>query len=288
MVGDVMIMDSTLLKLECELLKSGTFQPEIFSALETNPAFQTYLEHEKMLHRDTTVESVRGAFMSYLCGNEDISGLKLGECKAQTAHLLDLACQIQTQEERYIKMVRSRLSAYTACGLSDDTVLYLYAFGNDGGFCLHEGELFINILRAQERWFDILCHELYHSRELSEAAVEKRIRYITMTNETDPQGDSFLAELVEEGVATVVEYNGRYQFPMEEIRETLTGLLSWPTLTEEGKQALRKRCATGALRYQTAGAIAMKVYAEHGFEGLETWSGDADLNLFRRALETLI
>lgn len=283
-----MVIDSTLLKLECELLKTRTFQPKLFTALETNPAFQTYLEHEKMLQRDTTEESVRAALVSFLDSHQDHSNLKLDACKDQTEQLLALACQIQTEQERFIGMVRSRLAAYTAREISDDTVIYLYALGNDGGFCLHEGELFLNILRAQDRWFDVLCHELYHSRELSETAIEKRIRYISMTDDTDPQGDSFLAELVEEGVATVVEYDGQYQFPMAEIRDTLTLLHRWEALTAEEKQGLRKRCATGKLRYQTAGAIAMKVYAEYGFEGLETWSADADLHLFRKALEALI
>lgn len=282
-----MVIDISLLKIQCKLLCGNSYSPDLFEEMTSHPAFKTFLYHEEMLDRNTTVESVRSAFQNVINGHRDVTHLKLDACKDRAAELVEFAEEMKREQNPYVSTVMNRLSSFTACPVPADTVVYLYALGNDGGFCLHDGELFINLLRARQDWINILCHELYHSRELSDRTIEKRIRYISLTEETDSAGDAFLSELVEEGIATLIQYEGNYVFPPEEVTQALTQLNRWPSLSQEERTNLRQKCATGKLRYQAAYSLAKAVYDTDGIPGLESWSRDADLAAFKNALQSL-
>lgn len=283
-----MLINTDLLKLQCELLLSNEFDEKLFNSLVELSPFKTYLIHEEMLKRDTSIDSIRNEFKNMIKSPGFISILRMNECKSKAKELLEFSNYLIGNKEDYINAIKDRISRYTSCSIPDDTIIYLFALGNDGGFCLQGGELFINILRSKDDLSNILSHELYHGRDIeTEETFNLRMKYNSLTVENDTEGDFLLSQFAEEGIATIIQYDGEYDVSFEEVKEHLLKITQWKFLSIEERKELLSKYMSGEMRYKIAYTLANEVYKNGGIEKLEQWSRNALLTDFHEALNRL-
>lgn len=280
-----MIINVEFLELQCRLLGKAFFSEELFVAMMDHPVMMAFLEHEEMLDRGTTGESIRIACQSTIVNGAEESTLMLCKARDVAEQLLDTANTIQQNRQQYQQQAMERIRRFTDSELDSNTVVFLYAMGRDGGFSPREGELYINLLTNQDDWLDVLCHELYHARILNTECIEKRLGYLNLTVETDVCGDMLLSELAEEGIATLIQYHGNLTTDFAAIQDYLNQLKKWGTLTVEERQRLYHALSAGPQRYAFAGYLAEKVLDAYGRSGLEEWSCCGSLRTFHKILE---
>lgn len=280
-----MIINTDLLELQCRLLQNDSLEDEVFQHMMAHPAMEAFLEHEEMLSRKTTKDSIRKAFAEVIAGEKDTSSLMLDKAKASAEKLRNAAKEIQRDQQCYVNSAVERIHRFTDSRIGGNTAVYLYALGKDGGFSPCEGELYINLLTNQDGWMNILCHEMYHARELNAACEERRIGYLNLTEESDFRGDMLLSELAEEGIATLIQYDGHVKVERQSVITDIRQLQGWEKLEIKERKQLYCNLSAGSQRYAVAGYLANKVLLKYGFQGLEQWSSCGRLDLFYEILK---
>lgn len=254
-----MNINTDLLEMQCELLNSNELNIELFDKFVSHSAFKTFISHEKMLKRNTTIESVKSEFDSLIKNESNEFYLKLDKYKKEQKELLIISNEITNGKDAYISKITERISKYTKCKIPNETTIYLYALGNDGGFCLHSGELFINLLCSNDDLINIISHELYHGREIeTEEEFKLRIKYNGLTVEDDKDGEFLLSQFAEEGIATLIQYDGCYDVSFNEVKTSLKEISSWNSLSLDERRNLLTKYMSGKLRYKVAYILQKK------------------------------
>lgn len=278
-----MIIDISLLEAQCAVLRQDVFSEEKFECMMKLPAMAAFLEHEKMLSRTTDESMIRSAFST--AGESDCGGLLPEGIRDLSEQLCATAESISQNRCKFAVLALERIRKFSDCNIGENNTVYLYALGRDGGFSPREGELYINLLYSKDNWMDVLSHEMYHARELSEACEKKRMGYIQLTEETDEVGDMLVSELAEEGIATLIQRKGREIPRKEDVRFFLNQLKNWKYLTAPERKYLYHVLSSGPQRYAVASYLANKVLTAYGRKGLESWSMDGETVLFHKILE---
>lgn len=284
-----MDINTDFLEMQCELLNSNELNIDLFDKFISHTAFKTFMLHEGMLKRNTTIESIKSEFKSLIEKESNEFSLKLDKYKKVQKDLMDISNEIINDKDAYISKIIERISKYTKCTIPDETTIYLYALGNDGGFCLQGGELFINLLRSKDDLINILSHELYHGREIeTEEEFKLRVKYNSLNVENDENGELLLSQFAEEGIATLIQYDGNYDVSLGEVKVSLEEINSWNSLTLDERKTLLNKYISGEMRYKVAYSLANEVYKKGGLQAIESWSKEAKLTLFHKALSDLI
>lgn len=278
-----MIIDASLLEMQCAILQQDLFPEEKFESMMKHPAMAAFLEHEKMLSRATDVESIRRTFIS--AGEKDPDGLLPENFRELSGQLSAAAEMISQNREKYADLVQNRIRRFSDCKIGESNTVYLYALGKDGGFSPTEGELYINLLYSKDDWMNVLCHEMYHARVLNEECEKKRMDYFQLTEESDEVGDMILSELAEEGIATLIQNEGSEIPRKEDVSCCLHPLKNWKNMAVSERKDLYDFLSSGQQRYRLASYLANEVLMAYGRKGLESWSIDGETILFHKILE---
>lgn len=277
-----MVIDASLLKAQCDVLQHNAFSEETFENMMRHPAMTAFLVHEKMLNRLTDENMIRNAMLT--AGEQAGEGLLPKNIREILPGFITVAEAVCHNREKSETLVLERIARFSDCKIGQDNTVYLYALGKDGGFSPEEGVLYINLLYSEDNWMNILSHEMYHARELSETCVEKRISYLQLTEETDDIGDMLLSELAEEGIATLIQREGSGIPEKKDVSLFLERLKNWRTMRFSERADLYRSLSLGPQRYAVAAYLANKVLTTYGRQGLESWSIDGDVSLFHKIL----
>lgn len=278
-----MMIDASLLEAECTVLLQNDFSEEKFRNMMKVPAMTAFLEHEKMLNRTTDASMIHNAF--FHAGEQGGEGLFPKNIRGILHELCSVVELVFREQKKIEALILKRISKFSDCKIAEGNTVYFYALGKDGGFSPNEGTLYINLLYGEDNWMNVLSHEMYHARELSEDCEKKRIGYLQLTEETDEAGDMLLSELAEEGIATLIQQEGGGIPEKRDVSPFLEQLKHWKTMQISERADLYRRLSLGPERYAVAAYLANKVLMAYGREGLESWSIDGEVSMFHKVLE---
>lgn len=198
------------LKLLLRLFSLESFDEILYGEFINTNEFKGFIEHENILGRKTTTESVKENLIKTMEGNieaKDVYGFSyILKYKDEINKKIN---ELENNSEEFQKAILNRMSRYVDLDLFNDTFsINLYGGGFDYGFSEREDECYINLaLLADKIDFleDVVAHEYYHSRKRSLPVVDydfSKENYLK----------TLLYHILEEGIATLVqfEYEKKY------------------------------------------------------------------------------
>lgn len=267
------------------IVKAVTMQDSklLKGALKTASG-RAYMMHERVLNRKTTVKKIIDSFEQ---GNNcyNFQGIEENICKIK-----DIEKYICDNQLEIMDALIKQVKKYTNAKINSNTRICLYALGYDGGFFLHGNKIFINISQCLENWFSIITHELYHSRKMKFKTKIDR----AFCNMTELSNRSIIHKIcvlfAEEGIATLIEHDGKKPVEAAEIRDKYNNLKKIINLTNQNKIKDRQVWVyfnKHNLRYQLGWLIAYGIYEEFGILGLDCWSVEGDIRSYSKMEESL-
>ena len=287
-----MIFDLSFLNLELEAAEKN----EISNELLNHSAFEAIASHEANLQRPVWDEaSFRERFAAASAEEpEEWSDWGLAPLFHDREYLVEMKLWIEQEQDSLTEKIDQWIARFTAVPQRANLSCIAYVGSYDGGFSsdVGRGKIYLNlpVFSCKESFLETLVHESYHARMVSEEIAQL---YKKMEKESDPI-TQLLFYTAEEGVATIVGYNGSMttQYPVIPLRTPEEG-------SEELKQLLQ-RYQQGEITAQdvfnsfgqldccyTAGAyIANSVWEKFGLAGLDLWSAKGDLKAYYEAFRS--
>ena len=251
----------------------------------TTVSGRAYMLHEHVLNRKTTVKKIVDSFEHGSHGY-NFQGIKknIGKIETIEKYICDNQLEIA---DALVKQIRK----YSGAKTNSSTVICLYALGYDGGFFLYGNKIFINVSQCLDNWFAIITHEMYHAGKMKFRSKIDRV-FCNMTLLSNASIIHKMSVLfAEEGIATLIENDGKKQENIVEIRDKYSCLKKIIILTHHNKikkMQVWEYFNEHNLRYQLGWLIAYEIYEEFGVEGLDCWSINGDINrYFESELEWL-
>jgi len=130
----------------------------------------------------------------------------------QTREISEMMMALKATEDKLSGDLSNRLRDYMDPRDVDSIKVTFYPKGQDGGFVLRPGSIYINtskLLRDPEAYFDLLVHEVYHARKRK---ISSYVGYLVHKG-LGSKGIYYqcFGQIFEEGVASLIELGESYK-----------------------------------------------------------------------------
>lgn len=288
------------LELLLKIMDGDSFNEKIFQDFINCEHFKDFIEHEKILNRKTSEESIKENIKMALDGKSDNESYGFNYILKYKAHIRDKIELFKNSSKEIEQAICERVGKYAPLDLYENKcTMHIYGGGYDYGFSEKDGECYINLaLLADEIEYleDIMAHEYYHTR-----------RRDFETQPYDFSKENYLKTLMyhimEEGIATLVEFEYEKKYDgfafvskdrfdkKSEYFENLDNCIRECNLNNNYSEEIVLAYFQDSIPNYIIGYwIGQVLFKEEGKSGLELWNRNCDyigsfksfINILRR------
>lgn len=274
------------LEILLRIFDEGSFNEKLYKDFVNCEHFTSFIEHEKILTRKTSEESIRENLKYALEGKDGIEAYGFNYILKYKSQIKDKINELKNNGKKIEQKIRKRVGRYAPLDLyDDDFTIHIYGGSIDYGFSERERESYINLaLLADKIEFleDIMAHEYYHSRrregeiqpyDFSEGNYLKTLMY----------------HIMEEGIAALVQfeyekkYDGfafiskeRFDKRQEYFKNLDNCILQCSINNNYSKKFISEYFQDSIPNYIVGYWIGQTLFREAGKDALEAWNRHCD------------
>lgn len=285
-----MRLNNEMMEILIALLRKDSFDEKLFYQFSNLKQVKDLINHDKILNRKTSVDSLKNSLINAINGNNDDDQCYMfNDVRKNLDELEKIIQRINNQKKILTNNIFTEIEPYAPKEPFQDCTYYFYAGGIDGGFSEKSGEIYINIhnlLRSPDELEGILVHEFYHARkhpfEISDFFV------------FDFSQDNYLKTtfnfIFEEGIATLIQleyrkrgekFNNNYEY-MKILSDSIEDIYS---KNEPPEKSMANFFNNFDHMYVVGYWLAHTLYNHGGKETLNYWTLEYD---YKKCLKIFI